>query len=65
MTQFLYFDRSFECKVRKKLKSNKTFQNIEQNYKLKAKDTETRKTRKTERWKPSFTKRIGRKCRLI
>ena len=31
----------------------------------KTKDTETQKNQNTERWKPSFTKRIGRKYIFI
>ena len=38
--------------------------NIEQNEKLKAKDTEIQKTT-TEKRKPSSTKRKCKKCRLI
>ena len=41
-----------------------SIQNIDQNLKLKAKDKDTRRTKKAERRKPSFTKRIGRKRRL-
>ena len=45
------FKKTFISKHRAKLK-------------MKAKYTDTQKT-KTERRKPSFTKRIDRKCRLI